>query len=150
METIEQKKRRLIGKQYLPVYLTELNKLIKNVVVADDLLSIQDSDNIYSTVFSDEPIDRFTTSFEKKDRLKILFESIESAESLKYILFTAYSHECGAIRIGSLVNFNVDFDFDDEHSGLIILISNNLLQKILLDFYEEGGERYIDVEIYRK
>jgi hypothetical protein len=46
METYEQKKRRLFGKQYLPQYLEEFNKILKIHVDATNLLSIVETDEI--------------------------------------------------------------------------------------------------------
>ncbi len=44
MESPRQKRRRLFGKLKLPIYLEALNKLLNRPVIADDLLSVAESD----------------------------------------------------------------------------------------------------------
>jgi len=37
----------------------------------------------------------------------------------------------------------------DDHSGIITLISSDVKNKILLDFYEEDGLQYLEIESYQ-
>jgi hypothetical protein len=46
-----------------------------------------------------------------------------------------------------LQDFNFDFSFKDEHVGLITFIREDLLEKIILDFYEENKIECLDIEI---
>ncbi|MFD2162263.1 hypothetical protein ACFSJU_07650 [Paradesertivirga mongoliensis] len=150
METTDQKKRRLFGKQYLPSYLKELNKITKRQVAASDLLTIVDTDELYDVKFQNTPICTIRLKFEDKAELEKLLEDLRSQKDTEYFLFTSYSGDCGTLKIKSLKEFNIDFSFSDEHAGLISLISEDLSQKILLDFYEEEGIEYLEVEVYRK
>ena len=80
METLEQKKRRMIGKvKYLDTYIKTLNKIILKNVDPTMLLSIVDTDRIYPMVDIDyfNIDDKTTLDFcDKKsmwDRIKQLF-----------------------------------------------------------------------------
>ena len=52
------------------------------------------------------------------------------------------------MSIDGLDEFNFSFDFSDEHAGIIVLLAENQLDKLLLDFYEDGGVTYLDIEAY--
>ena len=69
--------------------------------------------------------------------------------SYSYYLYLAYLLECGLFKLDSCDTLNLDFDFNDEHAGIIVLIRSDIRVKILLDYYEENSKLYIDVEIYR-
>lgn len=46
--------------------------------------------------------------------------------------------------------FNADFQYEDEHSGLIVFYDRSLTNSLVIDFYEEWNEYYYDLEIYGK
>ena len=52
METYEQKKRRLFGKQFLPQYLEELNKILKIHVDSTNLSSIVEMDEVRQNILA--------------------------------------------------------------------------------------------------
>lgn len=66
-----------------------------------------------------------------------------------YFVFISDVLQCGAIRISSIDDFNFNFGYDDLGSGIISIIREDLLEKIILEFYEENGTKYIDVELLR-
>jgi len=47
-----------------------------------------------------------------------------------------------------LNEFNFNFNYNDDTSGIIILISTSGEKKIILDFYEEAKKKYIEIEFY--
>ena len=59
-----------------------------------------------------------------------------------------YSEICGISELNDINHFNVDFSFEDEHTGTIILYSYDLDNELLIDFYEEYSEYYMDIELY--
>jgi len=149
METYEQKKRRLFGKlNYLSQYLNELNRLVKNTNIQNHLISLIETDNIQ---FLDETKwIKLTMPFPiKRQYLCEIIPIFEQNSDTGFYLITEFSKDCGALFIESLVNFNSDFEFKDEHSGLIIIIDKDISKKLLLDFYESNdGNLIIEVEIY--
>jgi hypothetical protein len=150
METYEQKKRRLFGKQYLPQYLEEFNKILKIHVDATNLLSIVETDEIRQHILAKELKYKTKILFNEKEELKeIIFNSSERTND-KYYIFTSYSNDCGTLKINLLQDFNFDFSFKDEHVGLITFIREDLLEKIILDFYEENKIECLDIEILSK
>lgn len=148
METLEQKKRRLYGKQYLNKYLLELNLLTNKPVNETNLLSIIETDNI--KFLSDEYNYKITIAFDNKSELADVISKMLNGKDCPCYLFTGYSDDCGALRIDSLESFNIDFSFNDEHSGLIRIISEDFRNKLVLDFFEENNEYSLEIEIYGK
>ena len=148
METLEQKKRRLIGKvKYLDKYIKTLNKIILKNVDSTMLLSVVDTDRICPMVdINYFNIDYKTTlDFGDKklmwDRIKPLF-----GHNPLFIRLRHY-RECGLFALESIELFNIDFNYEDDPWGMIVLVSNDCLKEVILDFYEENNLRKIDIEI---
>ncbi len=146
METLEQKKRRLYGKSNLNEYLRELNAITNIDVNQKDLLSIVESDKIVYDNNND--FYKAKILFNDKERLLLFIGDLLKLRDGKALLSTAYSKDCGLLEVRSLKDFNVNFRFDDEHSGLITIILKDLSNKLLLDFYEENQELYLEIETY--
>lgn len=86
--------------------------------------------------------------FNDKEELKsIIFNNFNTNDSV--YIFTSLSRDCGAVLIDSIIYFNFNFNFMDDHSGIITLISSDVKNKILLDFYEEDGLQYLEIESYQ-
>ena len=142
-ESLEQKKRRLFGKQYLSEYQEVINKITKNDF---KILSIVETDKLIEKVSKLKL--RFSKKilFNDKEELKsIIFNNFNTNDSV--YIFTSLSRDCGAVLIDSIIYFN--FNFMDDHSGIISLISSDVKNKILLDFYEEDGLQYLEIESYQ-
>lgn len=144
-ESLEQKKRRLFGKQYLSEYQEVINKITKNDF---KILSIVETDKLIEKVSKLKL--RFSKKilFNDKEELKsIIFNNFNTNDSV--YIFTSLSRDCGAVLIDSIIYFNFNFNFMDDHSGIISLISSDIKNKILLDFYEEDGLQYLEIESYQ-
>ena len=142
-ESLEQKKRRLFGKQYLSEYQEVINKITKNDF---KILSIVETDKLIEKESKLKL--RFSKKilFNDKEELKsIIFNNFNTNDSV--YIFTSLSRDCGAVLIDSIIYFN--FNFMDDHSGIISLISSDVKNKILLDFYEEDGLQYLEIESYQ-
>lgn len=147
MENQEQKKRGLYGKQYLPTYIDELNRILKIKIEPSDLLSIVETDKVVSKNFVKKLKCTYKLFFEEKDKLRdIIFNNIESDKN--YYLFVSHFKECGLLIIKSLNEFNWDFSFYDLPSGIITFVSIDFSEELVLDFTEEEGRKYMEIEIY--
>ncbi|WP_353118217.1 hypothetical protein [Myroides odoratus] len=148
LESLEQKKRRLYGKKYLKEYIGVIKRITTLNEHEINLLSIIETDNIIEK----EKTLKFQSSsklfFNDKEELKKFI--IEKLNTDSIYVCTQFSVDCGILMIDSLKVFNFQFDFDDDSSGIITLINSNLEHKVLLDFYEENGLKYIEIEYYAK
>ncbi|PWJ57016.1 hypothetical protein CLV98_109125 [Dyadobacter jejuensis] len=149
METTEQKRRRLFGKQDVPLYLAELNKILKIHIGPTDLLSIVETDEIRQQNLAKNLIFSTKILFDEKNKLKEIIK-INEVLGVGYYVFTKYSRDCGTLLMNSFDNFDFDFPFDALLSGLITFTQEDLRKEIVLDFYEEDGVEYLEIEIYEK
>ena len=131
METLEQKKRKLVGKiKYLDKYIRTLNRIILKEVEPTMLLSVVETDNIYPLDLKYKIVSKRTMDFCDNNPL--------------YIWLT-HGSECGLCPLESIDFFNIDFDYEDDPEGIIVLITHDFSKKIVLDFYEEGNRKKIDI-----
>lgn len=148
METIDQKKRRLAGKVlYLDKYIQTLHKITLKKVDSTKLLSVVETDRLLEPMRGVEFRIDYETTLDfcnKKDAWETIRKVFENSS-----LFIALDHvrECGLFPLESIDLFNIDFDFEDDPGGLIVLVSNDCLQEVVFDFYEEDDVRKIDIEI---
>ena len=148
METIDQKKRRLAGKVlYLDKYIQTLHKITLKKVDSTKLLSVVETDRLLEPMRGVEFRIDYETTLDfcnKKDAWETIRKVFENSS-----LFIALNHvrECGLFPLESIDLFNIDFDFEDDPGGLIVLVSNDCLQEVVFDFYEEDDVRKIDIEI---
>lgn len=148
METIDQKKRRLAGKVlYLDKYIQTLHKITLKKVDSTKLLSVVETDRLLEPMRGVEFRIDYETTLDfcnKKDAWETIRKVFENSS-----LFIALNHvrECGLFPLESIDLFNIDFDFEDDPGGLIALVSNDCLQEVVFDFYEEDDVRKIDIEI---
>ncbi len=150
MDTNEQKKRRLYGKQDLPLYIGELHKILKKEITASMLLSIIETDRIREQNQAKQLIYSSKILFADKDKIEnVLLKDLDEVNN-KYFVFTSYTKDCGTILINLLREFNFNFSFKDVPSGIITLTREDLLKEIVLDFYEENKIQYLDIEILHK
>lgn len=148
METIDQKKRRLAGKVlYLDKYIQTLHKITLKKVDSTKLLSVVETDRLLEPMRGVEFRIDYETTLDfcnKKDAWETIRKVFENSS-----LFIALDHvrECGLFPLESIDLFNIDFDFEDDPGELIVLVSNDCLQEVVFDFYEEDDVRKIDIEI---
>ena len=64
---------------------------------------------------------KYRFPFEEKETLCTIIEELISEKDGEVLLITRYSKLCGAYILDSIKDFNIYFDFEAEHSGLIVL-----------------------------
>ena len=144
------------GKQYLPEYQEQLSKL----VIGDNfkILSLEDSDTIFAEITQNGELFQQGNVAWKSQRIPFL-EKTELKQILLHIgrryddaVYMAIKHSdlCGRVVLNGIDFFNADFQYEDEHSGLIVFYDLSLTNSLVIDFYEEWNEYYYDVEIYGK
>lgn len=91
---------------------------------------------------------KWTLQFADKSNLIRILNKIGGVYPEPIYLLTTYSKLCGAVIVRNIHCFNSHFEFKAEHAGIIMLISKNCLNKLILDFYRENGEELLDIEVY--
>lgn len=132
------------GKKYKDIYLRELKQLVIPDLDENQLLQLEKTLEIPKV---EGNVEKHYFPFSKKKAVKKLFEKLISIKDGEVFLITQYSLFCGALVLKSLEEFNVYFKFEAEHQGLIQLRLVDITNELILDFYEENGERKIEIEI---
>ncbi len=127
----------------------ELNNILKINVSSKDLLTLEETDLILSNPYKLKVFFKETILFEHTTKLESAVVNNISQSEYGYFVFVSDVLQCGAIRISSIDDFNFNFGYDDLGSGIISIIREDLSEKIILDFYEENGTKYIDIELLR-
>jgi hypothetical protein len=137
------------GKSLMSSYLKELNLLSKLKIKVNDLITFEETEMIIhkrKEISESIPSEKLVLKFEDKDRLLHYLSKMAELKKGKIYMFTEYSKSCGALLLNSLIDFNYNFAFSDEHSGIISFLSEDLKDKLILDFYEESGQYIIEIE----
>lgn len=136
------------GKIYKPAHLAELTALIKAPIQDECFMSVEETDTLMNTRQAYTSKLKKTTSFDDKHVLCAVINRIANYHDGRVLFFSDYSEYCGMYTLDSISNFNYDFNFDDEHSGLVSLQTHDNANRLVIDFYEEDDEYWLDTEVF--
>lgn len=149
METKEQNRRRIMGKQFLCKYLDSLNCILNRKIDPKELLSIVATDNFYHEIdYQIKPQLIKTIKFSERNMLKEYLQENGIKLMENFILWVEYTNDCGAIMINLLDDFNFNFPFNSTKGEIISLTEISYKYQIVLDFYEEKGIEYMEIQLY--
>jgi hypothetical protein len=150
----EEKRGRLFRKQrckqHLAAYLKELEDIFNVNSNEVTILSLEETDSIneqsrdkLNNKISSKKIVPFD---DKENFLKFYIDNCLRLQPGKVYAFTDYSKDCGAAVLNDLKCLNPIFAFNAEHTGIISILSQDLANKLILDFYEENNKLFLEVE----
>ena len=149
MESFEQKKRRIMGKQFLPRYIKSLNKILLNTILPNAFLSIVETDAFYSQInYEKKPSIKKTILFSERKNIEMILKEHSIDFNEKYILWMEYADDCGAFKIESLNCFDFGFPYNVSKNGVITLTQVDYKYRISWDFYENNNIEYLDIELF--
>jgi hypothetical protein len=141
------------GKKYMQEYLAELNVICTRRITEDQLLSLEETYDIIARIkshISSESTIKEQINFDEKIKLKHVIDEVKNSFGNGLYLFTEYSKMCGVLYLEDIYQFNSDFNFTAEHAGIISLINKEITFKLVLDFYEEQSQQFLEIEVYKK
>lgn len=144
METYDQKKRRIVGRQYLNRYLLELNNLYTVNIDASALYSIVETDEIRKswTKFKNR-IDT-TILFTDKHLLHDKLKEFKFHLNDYYVIIGKFDY-CGIPKLVDSSYFNINFNFEQSSHLLITLRSIDDSHKIVLSPDIQGDEEVLEI-----
>lgn len=136
-------------KRYLPLYRKELFNLLGYNIESDKLLSLERSKEIGCVVINKQ-INKITFEFEK-EKSKVVdfinrFQNYIGKSSLSYC-YSHYSKFCGAIEVDTIYLLKRFMSILELKDSLINLISIDLNNELVIDFYYEKEILFLDIEI---
>jgi hypothetical protein len=138
--------KRLRRNRHLARHLTELGCLLRREVRPEDLLSLYETEVLLGRAAKRTPGRKETFPFADKarGRLSLLVHAFQ--DDLVY-LWTALTNDCGVYRAVPLAEIDFSFPFEFSPEGILSVVSQDLGDRILLDWYEEGGVELLDLEV---
>lgn len=136
--------------QHLATYLKEL-KAVFNVNSNEvTILNLEETDSIgeqSSGKINNNIASKKIIPFDHKENfLRFYIDNCSRLQPGNVYVFTDYSKDCGAAVFNSLKCLNPIFAFNAEHAGIISILSQDLANKLILDFYEENNKLFLEVE----
>ncbi len=140
---------RLKRNLHLKSHLDELSGLIGRQVAVSDLEEVELTQTVRqkSMSLSTYPKKCFEILFREKSerRFGAYLGNLSSANPAPIYLWTRYSDECGLLRISTLADIDLSFPFDASDAGILSLVTEDFMDQLSLDYFEEGGELLLEV-----
>ena len=143
-----QAKQKYKCKIHLPKYLKELERIthLNPMRIEESLLSIETTNALPKPDRS--VYKKYEIEFSDKSKLRRYFDNLIKAKDGSAFLLTEYSKFCGALPLNSINDFNLDFSFNAEHMGIIVLMLSDNSNELVLDFYEENNVQMLEIEAF--
>ena len=132
-------------------YLLELVILANKTVNKSDLSSVDKVDEVRAGASNLEnlPIEKFTVDFSEKNdaRFSSYVQGLYDANNEEVYLWTSKTNICGLYKVGSIKDVNFSFPFELNDEGVVVFVSADLENKLLLDFsVDPTGNKIVEVE----
>lgn len=142
----------LTQKLNLPPHLRELSQLVGRKVEPEELLSLVETEAVRAQAMTvqRQPSWRCELRFSDKrsPRFGRLLQAIRERNPSPVYLWTPLSNDCGLLRPVSLSDVRFDFDFAVNRDGIVVLLTADLQDRMLLDFSEgPDGEQLLEVAV---
>jgi hypothetical protein len=139
-------------KKNLSAYLLELKSLTGKTVSSESLSSINEVERIRNeaSILENYDISRFTIDFKDKseERFKNFIIALSNSNKSSVYIWTNRSNFCGLYKIPSIKMFDFSFPFDVNPDGLVVFLSEDINDQLLLDFsYDSKGQEVLEVEL---
>ncbi len=138
--------------QSLERYLNELSQLTGRNVICTELGTVNDALEIQkaSQKFITQKVSTYEIPFSQRNSTKFLkiIEELYNKNPLPIYIWTPRTIDCGTFLVFSLRDIHFNFEFNINTEGIIVLLSHDLVDRVLLDFFElNTGERRMKIAI---
>jgi hypothetical protein len=131
-------------------YLRELSCFSLRPITESDLLPVGQSNDILSRIrqLPKDDSHKFTIPFDEKYSVRFFayIQQLYQTNPSSIYMWSDLSDVCGTCILNSITALNLEFSFDCSTEGIISFRTTDLKDKILFDFYEEDGQRWLDIE----
>lgn len=139
-------------KRSLPAYLFELKQITGVDVSSSSLCPIEEVEKLREQALkiADLAKNKFNISFVGKssERFRKFIINLSQANSNSIYVWTNKSNLYGLYEVASINSIDFSFPFDVNPEGIIVFLTSDVNDKLLLDFYYNSqGEEMIDIEL---
>ncbi len=147
---------RLAYKRNLQSHLSQLSQLSNREVTESDLLPLELTHSIREEskrLLNTASLHKFKIHFPEKGsaRFARFVASLRATNSNPTYIWIEHTNICGLFEIGSISEFNFNFEYSVSTQGIISLLTKDLADNMVLDFFEDSpGEQFIQIELLGK
>ncbi|BFM49938.1 hypothetical protein [Marinomonas sp. THO17] len=132
-------------------YLLELGIPANKTVSKDELSSVDKVDEVRAGTSNlvNLPAEKFKVDFSEKDDIRFgsYIQGLYDTNNEQVYLWTSKTNICGLYKVGSIKDVNFSFPFGLNDEGIIVFLSADLKDKLLLDFsIDPNGNKVVEVE----
>lgn len=143
---------RLTQKLNLPQHLRELSQLVGRKVEPSELLSLAETEAVRAQGMTVQREPSWQCELRFSDKLSARFgrllQAFRERNPSPVYLWTSLSNACGLLRPVPLSAVRFDFDFSVNRDGMLVLLTADLQDRMLLDFSESpDGEQLLEVAV---
>ena len=135
----------------LPAYLAELAVLVGRKVMAEELLSVEDTQSLRKKLrITGAKARRIALRFagRKSSAFAALVDQLHSLNGSSVVLWIPGANDCGALPLPSLHAIDFGFPFDWCAEGVLVIATSDGLDRMLLDLSEEDGSQSLEMELF--
>jgi hypothetical protein len=145
-------KRSLPSKQNMTLHLRQLSLLTGGIVAREDLLTVDETEAVRENAkliqYSSSWRDTIAFSEKSSPKFKTLIAELDELSSEGVYLWTPLSNLCGLLRPIPLDTIRWEFAFDLIPEGIIVFLSADLQDKLLLDYSSSSdGREELEIEV---
>ncbi|MFM2417514.1 MAG: hypothetical protein RL385_2237 [Pseudomonadota bacterium] len=134
----------------MPKHLAALTEYAGRAIAQGDLLSVEETARIQQQLRFRGEVSKVTRRLSFDDRLGLVFarfiRALCAANSGPVQVWIKTTSDCGLLVLPSVADFNVAFDYETDANGVVTLRTADLENELLLDYFEEHGQRLLEVE----
>jgi hypothetical protein len=136
---------------YLKKYLEELSILAGHPVQVNELSHVDQAASIREAgkkfALQATTISEISFSNRNENLFKIFTKKLYDANPSPVYVWTPRTIECGAFLLPSICAVNFSFDFTINEEGILVFLTNDLIDRLLLDFTSlPSGEERLRIE----
>jgi hypothetical protein len=144
--------RKLAYCRNIKAYLSQLKALTNQDVTEEDLLSLDVVEDIRekSKGLIEKPKRKLVIPFEEKKEVRFqrFVQNLNQLNPSPVYIWTESTNSCGLFEIPSIAKFNFDFEYSVNREGIIVLLTKDFTDKMVLDFGEDAkGARLLEIEL---
>jgi hypothetical protein len=144
--------RKLAYRRNIKGYLSQLKALTGQEVNEKDLMPLEIVEDIRekSKVLIQKPKQKLVIPFEEKEEIRFqrFVQNLNQLNPDPIYIWTESTNSCGLFGIPSIAKFNFDFEYSVSRKGIIVLLTKDLTDKMVLDFGDDPkGARLLEIEL---
>lgn len=149
---MKQTERALKFRNGIARYLAELRQLVGRDVAKEELLSVDETETIRARASEVEysPAWRTQMEFSAKagNRFRRFIRELHELNPSYVYVWMPLSNVCGVLPPVAISDINFDFDFALNPEGVLVVLTTDFSDKMVLDFSDaDGGGKVLEVEV---